>query len=82
MQPEDISRVAFELKPIMMPEMQSAVKDELINFQAMLAEAVRNINHTIKSEVAEIKAEMSLLKKQKCRYSGARILLFEKKMMN
>lgn len=62
MQPEDISRVAFELKPIMMPEMRSAVKDELVNFQAMLAEAVRNINHTIKSEVAEIKAEMSLLR--------------------
>lgn len=64
MHPEDISRVAFELKPIMMPEMRSALKDEMINFQTMLAEAVRNINQTIKSEVAEIKAEVTLLRSE------------------
>ena len=50
MHPKDISRVVFKFKPIMMLEMHSALKDETINFQTMLAEAVRNINQTIKSE--------------------------------
>ena len=38
------------------------LKDELINFQAILAEAVRSINQAIKSEVAEMKVEVILLR--------------------
>ena len=59
MHPGDSSKIAFELKPVMLPEVKVIIKDE---FQAMINEAVRNINDTIKAEIASLKAENSSLK--------------------
>ena len=56
MQPVDISRIAFELKPIMVPEMREVVKDDL---QALTDRAVKNINDTTKSEVSSLRSETS-----------------------
>lgn len=56
MHPGDISKIAFELKPVMLPEVKFIIKDE---FQAMINEAVRNINDTIKAKIASLKAENS-----------------------
>lgn len=56
MQPVDISRIAFELKPIMVPEMREVVKDDL---QALTDGAVKNINDTTQSEVSSLRSETS-----------------------
>lgn len=53
------SKIAFELKPVMLPEVKVIIKDE---FQDMINETVRNINDTIKSEIASLKAENSSLR--------------------
>lgn len=59
MHPGDISKIAFELKPVMLPEVRVIIKDE---FQAMINGAVRNINDTIKTEIASLKEENSFLR--------------------
>lgn len=59
MQPDDISRIAFELRPIMVPEMRELVKDDLA---ALIDRAVKAINDTTKSEISSLKSEISALK--------------------
>ena len=56
MQPDDISRIAFELKPIMVPEIREVVENDL---QALTDRAVKNINDTTKSEVSSLRSETS-----------------------
>ena len=59
MQPDDISRVAFELKPIMLPEMRLIVKDDI---KELIDNAVKTINDTTKAEVASLRAENAILR--------------------
>lgn len=59
MLPDDISRVAFELKPIMLPEMRLIVKDDI---KELIDNAVKAINDTTKAEVASLKAENAILR--------------------
>lgn len=59
MQPDNIGRVAFELKPIMLPEMRLIVKDDI---KWLIDNAVKNINDTTKAEVASFRAENAILR--------------------
>ena len=75
MQPDDISRIAFELKPIMVPEMREVVKDDL---QALIDRAVKSINDTTKSEISSLKSELSALKSENASLRAENISLTAK----
>lgn len=66
MDPRDISRVANELKLIMLPEIRSVIKEEIPDTQSIVDRAVdsavKRISETLVKEVATLKNENSAMK--------------------
>ena len=66
MDPRDITRIANELKLIMLPEIRSVIKDEVPDTQSIVDSAVdsavRRISETLVKEVSSLKTENSALK--------------------
>ena len=66
MDPCDITRIANELKLIMLPELRSVIKDEVPDTQSIVDNAVdsavRRISETLVKEVSSLKTENSALK--------------------
>ena len=66
MDPRDITRIANELKLIMLPEIRSMIKDEVPDTQSIVDSAVdsavRRISETLVKEISSLKTENSALK--------------------
>lgn len=64
MNPDDICKIATELKGLMIPEVSTIVKGQLPDIRDIIADAVRNINENLRAEVSSLRAENTELRDQ------------------